>query len=70
MCQDEGTSAAEPHYQKPVGPEEMKKASSVAGEKPGAEERGERKAGREAEAWETVSYLLFLCDCIAPLLCI
>ena len=53
-----------------VWPEEMKKACSVAGEKLGAEQRRGRKTGREAEAQETVSYLLFLCDCTAPIPCL
>ena len=56
VCQEEGTSAADPHYQKLVWPEEVKKSSSVVGEKLGAEKRGGRKAGREAEAWERVIY--------------
>ena len=49
-----------------VWPEEVKKAAPVAGGTLGGEQRGGRKAGRGAEAWETVTYLLFLCYCLAP----
>lgn len=66
----EGTSALEPHYQKLGWPEDMKEASSVAGEQLGAEQRVVRKAGTGPQAWETGSDLLSLCNGIAPIPCI
>ena len=47
----------------------VKKAARVAAGTLGGEQRGGRKAGTDAEAWETVTYLELPRDCIALIPC-